>query len=101
MTCQYCNQTACATTTSLIDGRVVCTWSEDWRHECEARQIANMRTLAERQAYMFGKFERVQERGQWITKCTQQGIQQKRGADALAKMKRTVATLWRASNKRP
>lgn len=99
MTCPHCHQQTCATTAALHDGQVVCTWSEDWRHECEARQIVRMPTLQDRQAYLFGKFERVNERGTWITKCTRKGIQQSRGADALAKLKQTVATLWRASNK--
>lgn len=31
-------------TVTLIDGRVVDSWSEDWRHECEAREILALPT---------------------------------------------------------
>lgn len=36
----------------LIDGREVDSASEDWRHECEARHIAKLPTLADRRAWL-------------------------------------------------
>lgn len=37
---------------ALIDGRHVDRSSEEWRHECEARAIAYLPTLAERRAQL-------------------------------------------------
>lgn len=39
-------------TTTLIDGRVVSTWSEEWRHECEARYVMDKPTKALRRKYL-------------------------------------------------
>ncbi len=39
-------------TAALIDGRLVSTASEAWRHECEARHIAKLPTRAQRQDYI-------------------------------------------------
>lgn len=36
----------------LIDGRQVDSASEEWRHECEARHVANLPTREARQAYL-------------------------------------------------
>lgn len=90
MTCQYCHQATCSTTAALHDGRVVCTWSEDWRAECEARHIMNLPTLAERRAYLFGT------RNEWGKMAG--GIQQKRGDQALRKVQELVTILWNKSN---
>lgn len=35
-------------TVTLRDGRQVSSWSEEWRHECEARAILSMPTPDER-----------------------------------------------------
>lgn len=37
---------------TLHDGRVVGSWSEDWRAECEARMVARMPTQGQRHAYI-------------------------------------------------
>lgn len=42
---------------SLYDGRVVDSYSEEWRAECEARAILAM-PLHKRQQYLFGKPDR-------------------------------------------
>ena len=35
----------CPPRVALWDGQMACTYSEAWRHECEARMLLNMRTL--------------------------------------------------------
>lgn len=37
---------------TLIDGREVSNYSEEWRHECEARHIARLPSKADRHAYL-------------------------------------------------
>lgn len=37
---------------TLIDGREVSNYSEEWRHECEARYVARLPTKAERHGYL-------------------------------------------------
>ena len=37
---------------TLIDGRQVDSWSEDWRIECEARQVLAMPNILNRRAYL-------------------------------------------------
>lgn len=37
---------------TLIDGRQVDSYSEEWRHECEARYVANLPNREARQAYL-------------------------------------------------
>jgi len=39
---------------SILFGREVSTWSEEWKHECEVRFLANM-TLAERNRTLDGE----------------------------------------------
>lgn len=39
-------------TVTLVDGREVDSSSEGWRHECEARSILALPTLAERRAHL-------------------------------------------------
>lgn len=95
MSCQHCHKHQCTTSVVLIDGRQVCSWSEDWRHECEARHVLSFSTLMERRQYLYGKFERVHAHGRWIEKCTSPGIKQKRGDEALAKMEATMTAIWK------
>lgn len=65
-------------TATLIDGTVVPIDSEDWRHECEARAIANLPTLAQRRAWL-------------------EDIERKRGKAAAERLKDTMKALWKAS----
>lgn len=37
---------------TLHDGRVVDTWSEEWRAECEARHVLNLPSKTQRNAYL-------------------------------------------------
>lgn len=76
MTCLGCGQVhADAIEVTLHDGRVVSSYSEDWRHECEANAVLDLPTRNERSVFL-SKIE--QHRG-------------KKTADAL---RATVTTLW-------
>ena len=75
---------------ALVDGRQVCTYSEEWRHECECRQVLAMPTLAARRRYLYG------EPDQWGK--FRNGIEAKRGKDALKAMEATMMALWRKNN---
>lgn len=65
-------------TVTLHDGREVDRNSEERRHECEARHIANMRTLKMRQDYLAL-------------------VQAKRGEPEVVRLKKTIAVLWNQS----
>lgn len=62
-------------TVTLIDGRQVDSNSEDWRHECEARAIAALPTLADRRAWL-------------------QSLEHKRGPEEAARIRATMVKLW-------
>ncbi len=64
-------------TVTLHDGREVDSAGEEWRHECEARAIAKLQTLADRRAHL-----------EWI-EC-------KRGKDAADRLRATMQALWKA-----
>lgn len=72
---------------TLHDGRVVDSWSEEWRHETEARAILNMDKKSDRQNYLWGT------RDHW-GKYTG-GIRQKRGEAACRRLEETILELWR------
>ncbi len=65
-------------TVKLIDGRVVGTDSEEWRHETEARMVAARPTLAERRMYI-------------------DEVERKRGKEAADRLRATVLLLWGVS----
>ena len=56
MECLVCNYIETSPVT-LRDGRVVCSSCPAWRHECEARHVANMATNEARKKYL----EKVRE----------------------------------------
>lgn len=64
-------------TVTLIDGRQVDSTSEDWRHECEARAIAALPTLADRRAWL-------------------EQLQHKRGKEEADRLRNTMKLLWEA-----
>jgi hypothetical protein len=64
-------------TVRLLDGREVDSNSEEHRHECEARAIAQLRTLADRRAHL-------------------EGIEAKRGKAAADRLRETIKALWAA-----
>lgn len=59
----------------LHDGRKVDSYSEDWRHETEARYILRLPSLEERQAMLAG-------------------IEIKRGKPATDRLRETITALW-------
>lgn len=63
------------TAATLIDGREVDTASPDWRHECEARAITALPTLAERRA--------------WLA-----DLERRRGHAAAERLRETMRKLW-------
>ena len=67
---------------TLVDGTETCTWSEAWRHECEARHVANMPTIIERRRYLLA-------------------IRDKRGELAWLQLRGTVEAVWKANRPRP
>ncbi len=65
---------------TLIDGTEVDSASEAWRHECEARAIAELPTLADRRAWL-------------------ESIERKRGLPEADRLRETIGKLWDARNK--
>lgn len=63
------------TAVRLLDGTEVANDSEAWRHECEARAIAKLPTLAERRAWL-------------------DDIERKRGKPAADRLRATMRALW-------
>ena len=63
---------------TLIDGREVYRDSEEWRHECEARHIAKLPTLADRRAWL-------------------EAIEHKRGKAAADALRQTMGDIWKAT----
>lgn len=64
-------------TVTLIDGTQVPSDSEAWRHECEARAIANLRSTAERRAWL-------------------ESIEHRRGKEEADRLRKTLTALWKA-----
>lgn len=62
---------------TLHDGRVVDTWSEEWRAECEARAVLRMRSK--------------DARYRWLD-----AVEKKRGRDARMELQRRVMAVWKA-----
>ena len=78
MTCPNCTHPR----VTLVDGTETCTWSEAWRHECEARNVCNMPTILERRRYLLH-------------------IHNKRGEAAWLQLRSTIERVWQASRPRP
>lgn len=64
---------------ALVDGTETCTWSEAWRHECEARHVCGLPTIQARRKYLLE-------------------VHDKRGEAAWLKLRDTVTAVW---NQRP
>lgn len=60
---------------TLLDGREVPADSHEWRHECEARAIASLPTLADRRAWL-------------------EGIESRRGKADADRLRETMRALW-------
>jgi 5-enolpyruvylshikimate-3-phosphate synthase len=64
-------------TVALLDGRQVDSASEAWRHECEARYIAALPSLAERRIYLTE-------------------VERRRGKAEADRLRATMKALWKA-----
>lgn len=93
MACPHCNSGGQCKPVDLVDGSQTCTWSEAFRHECEARTILNMSPLAARRAYLYGSPELKFGRTVFVG-----GIEQKRGKEALQRLEATMTALWHKRN---
>ena len=62
---------------TLIDGTQADSASEAYRHECEARAIAALPTLADRRAWL-------------------EAVEKRRGKDEADRLRRTMKALWEA-----
>ena len=78
MTCPDCTHQR----VTLADGTETCTWSEAWRHECEARQVCDLPTIFERREYLVK-------------------IQQRRGDQAWLQLRATISVLWMSKQAQP
>lgn len=73
---------------TLLDGRQVASDSEEWRAECEAREVLRW-PLAKRRDYLFGKeYDDGERRG---------GIEKYRGKAGLQALLKTIDQLHRAA----
>lgn len=79
MTCLGCQRCEEGPVVTLHDGRVVCSYCEDWRAECEARAVIAMSGKAERNRFL-ADVERI------------------RGKEAAEELKRLVWTIWKKPN---
>lgn len=70
------------TTVTLIDGSQVDSASDAWRHECEARAVADLRTLDERRAWL-------------------EAVEKRRGKPSADRLRATMKALWEARKPRP
>lgn len=71
---------------TLIDGSQTCSWSQAWRHECEARAVLAMPDRLQRRQYLRGDVlgDRVIKRG----------IRQVRGEEACLRLETTIKAIW-------
>jgi hypothetical protein len=76
---------------TLVDGRQVSSWSEEYRHECEARAVLAMPSLSARRAFLYGK------PNQWGNMTG--GVMSKRGEAEVKRLEATMMILWNLSKK--
>ena len=77
---------------TLIYGRQVLSDSEEYRHECEARHILSLPTLALRRRYLRGRRDD-------ITGEMRDGILQRRGEAEVKRLEATMMEIWRQSKR--
>jgi hypothetical protein len=75
--CASCGQVHApwARIVTLHDGRQVSNYSEEWRAECEARDVIDLPTLTQRRQYV-------------------ELVERKRGAESARKLRALIRTLW-------
>ena len=75
---------------TLVDGTRVTSDSEEWRFECEARDILNKPTREERQRILYGEFNPK-------TQLRSGGLMKYRGEPYVKLLEEKILELWRAS----
>ncbi|QPB08669.1 hypothetical protein KB681_gp43 [Burkholderia phage Mica] len=72
---------------TLYDGTQVSNYSEEWRHETEARAILAMPSKRARQDFLYGRWDQnwKKERG---------GVLQIRGEAAVKRLEETILAIW-------
>ncbi len=78
-------------TVTLVDGRQVSNYSDDWKIECEARSVLLMPSKQMRRDYLFGQ---VDERGKIVSR----GVMQYRGEAACSLIQDAIWRIWRSQN---
>lgn len=73
-------------TVALLDGTLVDSSSEEWRHECECRAFLGIKGKANRQAYLYGGM---------LNGKPFKGVRAMRGDEAVKRMEQTIMALWR------
>ena len=74
------------TMVTLHDGTQADSYSEEWRHECEARTILNWPKKRQRQDFLYGRLDQYGK--------PQGGVLQKRGEAEVKRLERTILALW-------
>lgn len=74
----------------MHDGRETCTWSEEWKLECEASAVLSM-PLQQRRRYLWGYHNTIT--GKFV-----KGIKDIRGEAALAVLQNRIRDLFNARN---
>lgn len=78
---------------TLHDGRQVDSWSEAWRHECEAQHILAMPTLQDRRNFLYG-YEKPDGK-------KFQGVLGMRGAGEVKRLEKTMLAIWEQRRAKP
>jgi Ni,Fe-hydrogenase maturation factor len=74
-------------TVTLHDGSEVSNYSEEHRHECEARTVLAMPSKRQRQDYLWGKWDPARKRDV-------DGVLQRRGEAEVKRLEATILAIW-------
>lgn len=79
--CPLCGRQHPAGEIRMVDGRELCTWSEEWRHECEVRWALKLPDKARKPR---------------ITKLDYlNGVEQQRGTEARTKLRNEMVKRYK------
>lgn len=82
---------------TLIDGSQVSNYSDEYRHECEARAILDIPLLQDRRAYLYGVEKYLRQSDRVVV--TKRGVRHIRGQEAVKRLEDTMTTIWRLRQK--
>lgn len=74
-------------TVTLHDGTQVSNYSEEWRHECEARAVLAMPAKRQRQNFLWGSINQYNR--------AEGGVLQRRGEAETKRLEATILKLWK------